>query len=241
MGHHPPRVKRASGNSPPTLPEQVGERRKENGASVRMGGLYRRAAAIASQRLAAVRGIVGDAPRMLDLFAGCGTFSLPLAEQASQLERQRQELMLRHEANGQRRQDVLNQLQLLERALSEAPERHHLVCFHHHPVSIGCRWMEPIGLRNPDALFAVLERYPQVRAVLWGHIHQEIDELRNNVRMLASPSTCVQFKPESGNFAVGEQAPGYRWFDLFADGRIETQVERADHIEFIIDMNSKGY
>ena len=37
-----------------------------------------------------------------------------LAEQASQLERQRQELMLRHEANGQRRQDVLNQLQLLE-------------------------------------------------------------------------------------------------------------------------------
>ena len=33
-----------------------------------------------------------------------------------------------------------------------------LVSFHHHPVPIGCRWMEPIGLRNPDALFAVLWR-----------------------------------------------------------------------------------
>ncbi|MFT3975404.1 MAG: class I SAM-dependent RNA methyltransferase [Amaricoccus sp.] len=33
--------------------------------------------------VAAVRGIVGDAGRVLDLFAGCGTFSLPLAEGAS--------------------------------------------------------------------------------------------------------------------------------------------------------------
>ena len=42
------------------------------------------------------------------------------------------------------------QLQLLAQSWSEAPTRHHLVCFHHHPVSIGCAWMEPIGLRNPD-------------------------------------------------------------------------------------------
>jgi len=32
--------------------------------------------------VAAVRGIVGDAGRVLDLFAGCGTFALPLAETA---------------------------------------------------------------------------------------------------------------------------------------------------------------
>jgi Icc protein len=134
-----------------------------------------------------------------------------------------------------------DQLQLLARALSEAPERHHLVCFHHHPVSIGCAWMEPIGLRNPEALFSVLDRFPQVRAVLWGHVHQEIDRERNGVRLIASPSTCIQFEPGSDDFKVGDQAPGYRWLRLMPDGELETGVERVTGFEFQVDYGSDGY
>ena len=134
-----------------------------------------------------------------------------------------------------------DQLALLERALSEAPERHHLVCFHHHPVPIGCRWMEPIGIRNPDALFAVLERHPQAKALLWGHVHQEFDQQRGNLRLLASPSTCVQFAPGSDDFQVGSQAPGYRWLRLHPDGQLETAVSRVTGIDFEIDYSVKGY
>ncbi|WP_042932431.1 3',5'-cyclic-AMP phosphodiesterase [Pseudomonas mandelii] len=133
------------------------------------------------------------------------------------------------------------QLQLLARSLSEAPERHHLVCFHHHPVLIGCLWMEPIGLRNPEALFAVLDRFPQVRAVLWGHVHQEVDQVRKGVRLIASPSTCIQFEPGSDDFKVGEQAPGYRWLRLLPDGQIETGVERVTGFDFQVDFGSNGY
>lgn len=133
------------------------------------------------------------------------------------------------------------QLQLLARALSEAPQRHHLVCFHHHPVSIGCPWMEPIGLRNPEALFAVLDRFPQVRAVLWGHVHQEIDRMRNDVRLLASPSTCIQFAPGSEDFKVDTLAPGYRWLRLLPDGQLETGVERVSGFVFEVDYGSNGY
>ncbi|QJI32831.1 3',5'-cyclic-AMP phosphodiesterase [Pseudomonas sp. ADAK18] len=133
------------------------------------------------------------------------------------------------------------QLQLLAQSLSEAPTRHHLVCFHHHPVSIGCAWMEPIGLRNPEALFAVLDRFPQVKAVLWGHVHQEIDRERNGVRLLASPSTCIQFAPGSEDFNVSEEAPGYRWLRLHADGRLETGVERVEGFAFQVDYGSNGY
>lgn len=134
-----------------------------------------------------------------------------------------------------------SQLELLERALSEAPERHHLICLHHHPVSIGCKWMEPIGLRNPDTLFAILERHSQARAVLWGHIHQEFDQQRGNLRLLASPSTCVQFAPGSEDFQVSNEAPGYRWLRLHSDGRLETGVSRVTGITFEIDYSVKGY
>lgn len=134
-----------------------------------------------------------------------------------------------------------SQLALLEQALSETPERHVLVCLHHHPVSIGCKWMEPIGLRNPQALFAVLERFSHVRALLWGHIHQEFDRMQAGVRLLASPSTCVQFAPGSEEFQVDTTAPGYRWLRLHADGRLDTGVSRVTGIKFEIDYSIKGY
>jgi len=133
------------------------------------------------------------------------------------------------------------QLQMLARSLSEAPERHHLVCLHHNPVPIGCAWMDSIGLRNPEALFAVLDRFPQVRAVLWGHVHQEYDQMRANVRLLASPSTCIQFTPGSVQFKVDTTAPGYRWLRLQADGQIETGVSRVVGLDFEVDYGGEGY
>ena len=134
-----------------------------------------------------------------------------------------------------------SQLQLLAQALSEAPQRHHLVCLHHHPVPIDCVWMDPIGLRNPEALFAVLDRFAQVRGVLWGHVHQEIDQLRKGVRLLASPSTCIQFEPRSEDFRVDGLAPGYRWLRLLPDGGLETGVERVTGFDFEVDYGAAGY
>ncbi|MNH02673.1 3',5'-cyclic adenosine monophosphate phosphodiesterase CpdA [compost metagenome] len=133
------------------------------------------------------------------------------------------------------------QLALLEQSLKEAPERHHLICFHHQPVPIGCAWMAPIGLRNADALFALLNGYPQARALLWGHVHQEWDERRDGLRLLASPSTCIQFEPGSEDFKVGEQAPGYRWLRLHGDGSIDTGVSRVTDFVFTVDYEGDGY
>jgi Icc protein len=133
------------------------------------------------------------------------------------------------------------QLALLEQALDSAGPRHVLIALHHHPLDVDCAWLQPIGLRNPQDLFAITGRYPQVRVMLWGHIHQEFDQLRNGVRMLASPSTCVQFVPGSAEFLVDHEAPGYRWLRLFSDGRLETGVSRVSGIDFEIDYSVRGY
>ncbi|MNG26033.1 3',5'-cyclic adenosine monophosphate phosphodiesterase CpdA [compost metagenome] len=61
------------------------------------------------------------------------------------------------------------------------------------------------------------------------------------MRLLASPSTCVQFAPGSEDFCVGNEAPGYRWLRLMRDGRVETGVSRVTGITFEVDYSVKGY
>lgn len=138
---------------------------------------------------------------------------------------------------------VLEQPQLLQldRALDSAGERHLLLCLHHHPVPIGSAWMEPLGLQNADRLWQRLDAEPRVRAVLWGHIHQQLEQQRESVRLLASPSTCVQFAAGSSDFATDQQAPGYRWLRLHDDGRMETGVSRLAPGSFPPEAGASGY
>ncbi|PRB84031.1 3',5'-cyclic-AMP phosphodiesterase [Pseudomonas sp. MYb185] len=133
------------------------------------------------------------------------------------------------------------QLARLDQALSSAGQRHVLVCLHHHPVPIGSDWMEPIGLGNADQLLARLDAEPQVRGVLWGHIHQQLEQRRGTMRLLASPSTCVQFAVASSDFATDNQPPGYRWLRLYDDGRIDTAVSRLPPGSFLPQAGASGY
>lgn len=115
-------------------------------------------------------------------------------------------------------------LQQLDEALAGAAGRHALVCLHHHPVRMSSRWLDQVGLENADDFFRVLDRHANVRAVLWGHVHQAFDRMRGRVRMLATPSTCTQFLPGSDEFAVDRKPPAYRPMELRKDGTIGTEV-----------------
>ncbi len=119
------------------------------------------------------------------------------------------------------------ELARLEAALAGAGERHVIVALHHHPIPMGSRWIDSVALQNPQALFAITDRHAAVRAMTWGHVHQQHDSLRRGVRMLATPSTCAQFLPRSEQFAIDAAPPGYRCLSLHADGRIETEVRRV--------------
>lgn len=119
-----------------------------------------------------------------------------------------------------------NELATLNKLLSEHQRKHVLICLHHPPVEIGSEWMDQMRLENPDEFFAVLDNYDHVKAVLWGHIHQEFNEIRKGVQLMATPSTCVQFMPETGAYQKDGRAAGYRYLKLHASGEIETQVRR---------------
>jgi 3',5'-cyclic AMP phosphodiesterase CpdA len=62
-------------------------------------------------------------------------------------------------------------LDWLDATLRAAADRPALVCFHHPPVPVRQPMLDAILLTEPGRLAAVLERHPQVAAVLCGHAH----------------------------------------------------------------------
>ena len=133
------------------------------------------------------------------------------------------------------------ELALLGQLLDEAPALHALVCLHHQPVPIGCAWLDEQMVADDEAFFAVLLRHPQVRLVLWGHVHQEFAGERDGIALRATPSSCIQFAPASAGFRVDEQSPGLRWLELAPDGSFGTQVARVQDVSFSFDRDSAGY
>jgi Icc protein len=121
-----------------------------------------------------------------------------------------------------------HELHRLDRALTEAPARHALVVLHHPPIAMGSLWLDEIGLENPTEFFAVIDRHAQTKGVLWGHAHQALDKERpgpqGSLKLMATPSTCVQFRPRAADFEIDDHPPGYRMLTLHPDGRIETTV-----------------
>jgi 3',5'-cyclic-AMP phosphodiesterase len=102
-----------------------------------------------------------------------------------------------------------------------------IVVLHHPPLPVGAACMDRIRLENSDELFAILDRFPQVKIVLFGHIHHATEQLRGNVRYIGTPSTCVQLKPKSEVFTIDDQPPGFRLLRLYPDGQYETEVRRV--------------
>jgi 3',5'-cyclic-AMP phosphodiesterase len=117
-----------------------------------------------------------------------------------------------------------SELLLLQRTLESNPDQHSLIALHHHPVSINSMWMDSMSLINANDFFNVIDNFKQVRGIIWGHIHQEFELVRNNVKLFGTPSTCLQFKPGSEKFAVDEKSPAYRKLHLKNNGEIRSEV-----------------
>ena len=134
-----------------------------------------------------------------------------------------------------------SELEALKICLDAHPDHFALICVHHQVLPVGCEWLDRQCVSNAEHFWGLLSRYPQVRAVLSGHVHQRFEDIYSDVRVMASPSTCVQFAPNSADFRVDTEMPGYRWFELHPNGRFCTGVERVTGCDFQIDLTATGY
>ena len=97
-------------------------------------------------------------------------------------------------------------------------------------------------IENSLELWAIIDKYPNIKIVTNGHIHQLIDIKHRGVRVLGTPSTCFQFKPNSQIFSLDAMAaPGYRQITLSSNGSIQTFISRLSKPLKGLQIDSLGY
>lgn len=113
------------------------------------------------------------------------------------------------------------QLTWLESRLLVLPK--HVALILHHPPLPACDDRD-CQLSDANELLDVLDRHPQVRAVLTGHNHRPFDRHRASIEFLGAPSTCRQAHHEPPKHAWTDEGPAARFITLLPDGTIEQHL-----------------
>lgn len=112
---------------------------------------------------------------------------------------------------------IINQhcLQQLEEHLKNNKDQFNIIAIHHPPVLINSKWLDEIGLKNQTEFLQVINKYSQNTLLICGHVHQEVDQQLNKLRLLATPSTCHQFKANCDHrHHIDTPSPAYRFIKL---------------------------
>ena len=122
----------------------------------------------------------------------------------------------------------VDRLSWLDAELTGAPDRVTLIALHHPPVSTGIAAWDELGLPATDrrALGAVLDRHPQVRRVVAGHMHRTMTAELAGRAVLVVPSTYIQtrlnFNPQE--IETVAEPPGFAVHALL-DGELASHVQ----------------
>ena len=135
------------------------------------------------------------------------------------------------------------ELEALQRAVADATagDKSLLIATHHPLRALQSTWLDEQAVSNASAALTIMQALSDRVVVVSGHVHQESDAVVQGVRMLTTPSTCIQFAPQSHDFALDDKQPGYRRIVLQPNGQIETQVIRICDEENRPLSGSSGY
>lgn len=87
-------------------------------------------------------------------------------------------------------------LDWLEARLSEQPEQPTLLFMHHPPFCTGLPVFDEIGLVDAAALGAIIARYPQIEAIVAGHLHSTVLRRFHGTVALTCGATTYQWLPD---------------------------------------------
>ena len=102
-----------------------------------------------------------------------------------------------------------------------------IIAMHHHVLSMDSAWIDAHIAKDAQQFWQLMAGQTLVKAVVTGHVHQHSESEKSGIKVYTTPSTCYQFKPNSDDFALDDQAvPGYRWLSLDKQGIIHSWITR---------------
>ena len=120
------------------------------------------------------------------------------------------------------------ELVCFDKVLSNTLYKNIIIFLHHHPVPIGSASMDSMIIENAELLIDRIMKHNKIKAVSWGHIHNEFNLDMGSAKLFSTPSTCYQAKEKSKDFIIDPDAsPGYRKIFLNDDGSFDTEVIRV--------------
>lgn len=114
----------------------------------------------------------------------------------------------------------------LEAAISSAPNLRHLITVHHHPIDCG-GWMDVHEWINRQDFVDLVTATPQIKGVIYGHIHHASERQQGECLFMSCPSTCWQWAKQA-NFAASGESPGFRLIELKTNGQLSSQIIRVN-------------
>jgi len=108
----------------------------------------------------------------------------------------------------------------LESFLANHKQSPCLVTLHHQPIIVGSPWIDKYRLMDSEHFLQLIDRHANVKAVVWGHIHQMFDDVRKGITMLGGPSSAINGMPGAEKFTPDRSGPACRWLELKTDGTL---------------------
>jgi 3',5'-cyclic-AMP phosphodiesterase len=102
-----------------------------------------------------------------------------------------------------------------------------IVAMHHAPLVTGVAAMDALGVPREDreGLAALLQRHPEVKRIVTGHLHRSIVGAAGGVPIFVCPGVHLQLEVDfkGGEIGTNDDPPGYA-LHLLLDGEVTSHV-----------------
>ena len=101
----------------------------------------------------------------------------------------------------------------LNNTLKYSKAKYHIIIMHHPPLSKKNKWKGALPHDNSNKLFATLNKYSSIKAILCGHVHRADEFNTAKLKLISCPSTATQYNEKT--------KIGFKRYTLFNNGNIK--------------------